>query len=197
MSSPTSGSDPNHPQGNAAQGQPGWSAPQGPPQGYGQAPQGYGEAPQAYGAAPQGYGGPAPAYSGAPDSGTGQRPGTVTAAAIIGIVIGALGLLSIFGIGLVFAFDAVLGILSLLSIVAAAVLVVGGIQTLQGKSPQLLILGSYASIGIQLLSLIWALVAGWGFLFVGLLGFVLPILIVALLRQPPAKQYYASRGINY
>jgi hypothetical protein len=197
MSSPTSGSDPNHPQGSAPQGQPGWSAPQGPPQGYGQAPQGYGQAPQGYGQAPQGYGGPAPAYSGAPDGGTGQRPGTVTAAAIIGIVIGALGVLSVFGLGVLFAFDAVLGILGLLSVVAAAVLVVGGIQTLQGKSPQLLILGSYASIGIQLLTLIWALVAGWGFLFAGMLGFVLPILIVALLRQPPAKQYYASRSINY
>ena len=39
------------------------------PQGYGAAPAGLRPAPQGYGAAPQGYGGPAPAYSGAPDGG--------------------------------------------------------------------------------------------------------------------------------
>ena len=54
---------------------------------------GYGAAPRATAARPQGYGGPAPAYSGRPDAGSGQRPGMVTAAGIIGIVWGALGLL--------------------------------------------------------------------------------------------------------
>jgi hypothetical protein len=182
MSSPTPGSDPNFPQGGAPQGQPGWSAPQGPPPG---GPQGYDPAPS-YSGAPAGHGGPGA-----------QRPGQVTAAAIIGIVIGALGILSVFGLGLIFAFDAVLGVLSLLSVVAAVVLLVGGIQAIQGKSPQLLLLGSYASIGVQLLTLIWAMVSGWGFLFAGVLGFILPIVIVVLLRQPVAKQHYAARGISY
>lgn len=174
MSSPTPGSDPNYPQGGAPQGQPGWGAPQQPAAGYN----------------------PAPSYAGGPVP-TGQRPGMVTAAAVIGIVIGALGVLGLFSIGLYFAFDTVLGLLSLLAVAAAVVNLVGGIQAIQGKSPKLLLLGSYASVAVQLLTLIWALVSGYGFVFLGLLGFVLPGLIVFLLMQPQSKQYYASRGISY
>jgi hypothetical protein len=178
MSSPTPGSDPNHPQGGAPQGQ-NWGTPPPPPAG------GYDPAPS-YSGAPAGYGASA-----------GQRPGMVTAASIIGIVIGALGVLSIFSIGIVFAFDAVLGLLSLLGLAAAVVTLVGGIQAIQGKSPKLLLLGSYGSIVVQLLTLIWAAVTGYGFLFLGLLGFILPGIIIALLMQPPSKQYFATRGQSY
>ena len=189
MSSPTPGSDPNSPQGGAPQGQPGWSAPQGQP-GW-NAPQGPAQGSQGYG--------PAPSYSGSPAGygGGGQRPGMVTAAAIIGIVIGALGILSIFAVGVLFAFDTILGLLTLLSFAVAVVVLVGGIQAIQGKSPQLLLMGSYASIGVQLLTLIWAAISGYGFLFTGLLGFILPGIIVFLLLNPQSKQFYASRGISY
>ena len=177
MSSPTSGSDPDYSQGSAPQGQPGWGAPQAPGDGYTPAP--------SYSAAPAGYGA------------TAQRPGTVTAAAIIGIVIGALGVLGVFALGVYFAFDTVLGLLSLLGVIAAVVTLIGGIQAIQGKSPRLLLLGSYASIAVQLLMLIWGIVSGYGFVFLGLLGFLLPGLIVFFLLQPQAKQYYASQGISY
>jgi hypothetical protein len=189
MSSPTSGPDQPgpgqyHPQGSPPPppaGQPGWGAPPPPQQGYG-GPTGYG--------APSGYGAPG-----------GPRPPQVTTAAVIGIVIGALGslggLLGLFGVGLVFAFDAILGLLTIASLVVAVVVLVGGIQAIQGKSPRLLLLGSYASIGVQLLYLLWSIISGWGFAFLGLLGFVLPALIVFLLMQPQAKQFYASRGIDY
>jgi hypothetical protein len=205
----TPGSDPNYPQGNP-QGQPGWGAPQGPPEGYGTPGQGYGAPGQGYGAPGQGYGTPgqgyeaAPSYSGSPagyGGPGGQRPGQVTAAAIIGIVIGGIGslfgLLGLLALGLIFAANALLGILFLLSLVAAVVVLVGGIQTIQGKSPRLLLLGSYASIGLQVLSLIISVAVGEGFSFVSLLGFVLPILIVFLLMQPQSKQYFASRGVSY
>jgi hypothetical protein len=175
MSSPTPGSDPNYPQSAAPQGQPGWGAPQQPAPGYS----------------------PAPSYSAGPPAGAGQRPGMVTAAAIIGIVIGALGVLGIFAVGLYFAFDTVLGLLSLLSVAAAVVTLIGGIQTIQGKSPRLLLLGSYAAIAIQLLLLIWGVISGYGFVFLGLLGFVLPAVIVFLLLNAQSKQYYSSRGISY
>jgi len=203
MSSPTPGSDPNYPQGKPPEDQPGWNAPPGSPQGYG-APQNYG-APQGYGPpqgydAPQGYGGPAPAYSGGPGVGAG-RPSQVTAAAIIGIVIGGIGtlfgVLGLLALGIIFEVSALLGILFLLSLAAAVVVLVGGIQTLQGKSPRLLLLGSYASIGIQVLSLVISMAVGEGFSFVSLLGFVLPGLIVFLLMQPQSKQYFGSRGLSY
>jgi hypothetical protein len=197
MSSPTfgpdqPGPDPSYPQGSPPppQGQPGWGAAPPPPAG-----QGYGAPQQGYGA-PAGYGSPA-GYGAA----SGQRPPQVTTAAVIGIVIGALGslggLLGLFGVGLVFAFDAILGLLTIASLVVAVVVLVGGIQALQGKSPRLLLMGSYASIGVQLLYLLWSIISGWGFAFLGLLGFLLPAIIVFLLMQPQAKQFYASRGISY
>ncbi|MGY1833596.1 hypothetical protein ACI79P_00615 [Blastococcus sp. SYSU DS0510] len=202
MSSPT-GSDPDHPQGGSPQGQPGWGPPPGqqPGQGYGQQPgQGYGQQPapqygQGYGQQPGGYPSAPPGYGQAPG---GQRPGQVTAAAVIGVIIGGLGtlggLLTLFAIGALFEIDALLGILALLSFAAAVVLLLGGIQVLRGQDPKLLLLGSYASIALQLLYLLWSLVQEEGFVFTGLLGFVLPILIVVLLRTEQSRQYFASRG---
>ena len=178
MSSPTPGSDPNYPQGGAPQGQPGWGAPQSPEQGYT----------------------PAPSYS-APPAGsgaTGQRPGMVTAAGIIGIVWGALGLL--FGLlGLAIAFSllgGLYGLLVLIGVVVAAALLWAGIQVIQNKSPRLLLLISYIAIGINILTMIIGIAQGAS-IFSYLLGFVIPGVIVFLLLNPQSKQYYASRGISY
>ena len=186
MSSPT-GPDQNYPQGGAPQGgQPGWNPPQQqPPAGYGAS--GYG---------PSGYN-PAPSYAAGPPA-TGQRPGMVTAAGIIAIVWGALGLLlGLLALTVAFTLlGAVYGLLVLISVAVAGVLLWAGIQVQQGKSPRLLLLICYISIGINLLSLIWAASQGAS-IFSGLLGFIIPGVIVALLLNPQSKQYYASRGINY
>ncbi|MGY1702091.1 hypothetical protein [Geodermatophilus sp. SYSU D00766] len=164
-------------------------------QAYGQ--QAYGQQPYGQAAAPYGgFGGPSP--SGGP---AGQRPGQVTAAAVIGVVIGGLGslfgLLALLGIGLLFALSPLLGLVTLLAIATAVVVLVGGIQVLTGKGPRLLLLGSYASVGIQLLTLVVSLAVGGGFEFSALLGFLLPGLIIFLLQQPQSKQYFASRGLSY
>jgi hypothetical protein len=178
MSSPTPGSDPNYPQGGAPQGQPGWNAPQGPD---------------------QGYGGPAPSYTGAA-AGYGsapQRPGMVTAAGVIGIVWGALGLIfGLLALTVAFAFGALFGLLLLISVAVSGALLWAGIQVIQNKSPRLLLLISYVAIGINLLTMIWAITQGAS-IFTGLLGFVLPGIIVFLLLNPQSKQFYASRGISY
>ena len=208
MSGPTPGPDPYRPEGGAPQGQPGWGAPQGQP-GWG-APQ---EQPGWRGPEDQpGWGqpqhpapgqSPAPSWSGQPagyGSPSGQRPGQVKAAAIIGMVIGGFGtffgVLGLLALGLVFEAGAVLGLLYLLSLATAVVLLVGGIQTMQGKSPRLLLLGSYASIGVQLLYTIFAMSLGEAW-FSGLLGFALPILIVVLLRHQRSREYFAARGLSY
>ncbi|MGY1915720.1 hypothetical protein [Blastococcus sp. SYSU DS0973] len=202
MSSPT-GSDPDYPQGGGPQGQPGWGPPPGqqPPPGYGQPPQGYGhgynQSPQGYGQGPGGYPAAPPGYGGPPPD---QRPGQVTAAAVIGIIIGGLGtlfgLIGLFALGLIFDASAILGLLYLLSLATSVVMLIGATQTIQGKSPRLLLLGSYASIGVQLLYTIFAVVYGEAW-FSGLLSFVLPILIVFLLVQPRSRQYFAARGVSY
>ena len=160
----------------------------GPGQPYGQQPP-YGQ-PQPSG----GFGGPSP-YGGGP---AGPRPGVVTAAAIVGIVWGGLGtLFGIIGLGLAFQLSALLGLIVLLSTALSIGLLVGGIQTLQGRSPKLLLLISYVAIGINVLSLIVSLVSEGGSAANGVLGFILPVVVVALLRQPQARQWYASRGISY
>jgi hypothetical protein len=121
----------------------------------------------------------------------------VTAAGVIGIVWGGLGLLfGLLALSLAFAFGAVYGLLLLISIVISAALLWAGIQVIQGKSPRLLLLFSYVAIGINLLTTIWAVMEGASILS-GLLGFVLPGIVVFLLLNPQSKQYYASRGISY
>ena len=186
MSSPT-GPEQNYPQGGAPQGQPDWNAPQQSAPGYQRAAPGYQSAPQ-YSGAPAGYGAPA-----------GQRPGMVTAAAIIGIVWGAVGALfgllvtlAAFGLG-----AALVGLIFLVSTAASVGLLVGGIQALQGKSPRLLMLLCYVAIAIGVISLIISFAATGGNAFGGVLGIIIPGVIVFLLMQPPSKQYYAARGISY
>lgn len=177
MSSPTPGSDPNYPQG-APQGQPGGDVPQ-------QAAPGYTPAPS-YSTAPAGYG-----------AATGQRPGMVTAAGIIGIVWGALGLLfGLLALAVVFAIGAFLGLLVLVSVVLSAALLWAGIQVIQNKSPRLLLLISYVAIAINLLTMIIGIAQGAS-IFSYLLGFVIPGIIVFLLLNAQSKQYYAARGISY
>jgi hypothetical protein len=179
MSSPTPGSDPNYPQGGAPQGEPAWGAPQSQP-----AAQGYNPAPS-YSAAPAGYGP------------TAQRPGMVTAAGVIGIVWGALGLLfGLLALAIVFALSALLGLLVILSVALSAALLWAGIQVIQNKSPRLLLLISYVAIGINILTMIIGIAQGAS-IFSYLLGFVIPGVIVFLLLNPQSKQYYAARGISY
>ncbi|HEV7188557.1 MAG TPA: hypothetical protein VGN28_11735 [Blastococcus sp.] len=174
MSSPT-GSDPDFPQGAAPQGQPGWGPPQQPAPGYT----------------------PAPSYSAGPPAGAGQRPGMVTAAGVIGIVWGGLGLLfGLLALTILFAFGALLGLLALVGVVVSAALLWAGIQVIQGKSPRLLLLISYVSIGLNLLIVIFEIAQGASILS-GLFGFILPGVIVFLLLNQQSKQYYSSRGISY
>ena len=183
MSSSTPGSDPNVPP-PAPESQTGWAAP--PQPGYGQ-PQGYQPAP-ASSAPPAGYGAQA-----------GQRPGMVTAAAIIGIVWGALGallslivMIAAFGLG-----AAVVGLVLLLSLAFSVALLVGGIFVLQGKHPKLLLYSCYAAILIGVIELIVSIAMTGGNAFSGVLGFVVPGVIIALLFQQQSRQYFAARGQTY
>jgi len=192
MSSPT-GSDPNYPQGGAPQGQPGWGAPEPPAQGYNAPQQGY-NAPQ------QGYN-PAPSYSGAPagyGAPSGQRPGMVTAAAIIAIVWGGLGaLFGLLAMAVAFTLFPLLGLFVLIGVLVAVALLVGGIFVLQGKSPKLLLYICYAAIVINIIELIISIAQNGGSAFSGVLGFIIPGVIVALLLQPASKQWFATRGQTY
>jgi len=121
----------------------------------------------------------------------------VTAAGIIGIVWGALGLLfGLLALAVVFAIGAFLGLLVLVSVVLSAALLWAGIQVIQNKSPRLLLLISYVAIAINILTMIIGIAQGAS-IFSYLLGFVIPGVIVFLLLNPQSKQYYTARGISY
>jgi hypothetical protein len=121
----------------------------------------------------------------------------VTAAGVIGIVWGALGLLfGLLGLSIAFAVGSIYGLLLLITVVIAAALLYAGIQVIQGKSPRLLLLISYVAIAVNLLTMIWAITQGAS-VFNGLLGFVLPGVVVFLLLNQQSKQYYAAHGITY
>jgi hypothetical protein len=206
MSTPT-GNDPNYPQGGAPQGQPGWGAPETPAQGYDAPSQSYNAPSQNYNAPPQDYNAPsqgyspAPSYSGAPagyGAATDQRPGLVTGAAIVAIVWGGLGtLFGLLAMAVAFSLFPLLGLFVLLAVLISVALLVGGIFALQGKSPKLLLYICYAAIVINLLELIFSIVKSGGSVFSGLLGFIIPGVIIALLFQPASKQWFAARGQTY
>jgi hypothetical protein len=190
MSTPSSGSEPNYAQEGPTGGQPGWGSPQGQPPGWGPRqgqPPGYGP-PPGYPASPAGYGGPA----------SGARPGMVTAAGIVGIVWGALALLfGLLALSVAFAISGLLGLIVLVAVVVGVGLLVCGIYVVTGRSPKILLYISYAAIAINIIELIISLAQNGGNAFSGVLGFVLPGVIVGLLLQPQSKQYYASRGLSY
>ena len=140
---------------------------------------------------------PQPGWSPAPDGPTaGVRPPQVTGAAVAAVVIGALGalggLLNLAVIGTVFDVSPLLGVLVLVSLVVALAVLAGGIQLLRGGDEKLLLTALYASIALNLLVVVLSLVDG-SFQFFNLLGFLIPLVIVFLLRQPPAQQYLAGR----
>lgn len=176
MTGPT-GPDPHQPHGTPLPPQQNWNA---PPPGYGTPPVG---------------------------QATGQRPGQVTAAAVIGIVWGALG--SLFGLlGLIGASviaESDLGVeitaldivVTILGIAVAVALIVGGIQVLRGKSPQLLFYAALALAAAFVLGVIVNLAQGRDFAVPGVLTIVVAAVIVSLLRNERSKQYYASQGISY
>jgi hypothetical protein len=176
MSSPT-GSDQNYPQGGAPQGaQPGWNQPQQQP------PAGY---------SPPGYD-PAPSYAGGPAAGS-ARPPQVTAAAVLGFVVGALALLGALAF---FALASLFGLLVLFGVLylaLAAANIWGGVQALQGKGSTILKIAGLVTAGLALLGFVLALIQT-GFDFWSLLMAVAGGAIFFLLNQPVSQQWFASRG---
>ncbi len=135
---------------------------------------------------------PYPAYAGAPGVPAGAaRPGMVTAAAVLAFVVGGLGiifglvafgLLSTFGVGGFYTF------LVVLSLIACAAMIWGGVQALNGKDGRIIVIAAAAAIVINLIEIIMYFYAG------SLLGLVIPILILVFMFNPQSKAWIQSRG---
>ncbi|MBA3295090.1 MAG: hypothetical protein H0T40_15485 [Geodermatophilaceae bacterium] len=150
--------------------------------GYGQQPQpGYGQQGSYPSAPPAGYGA-------AP---TQNRPGMVTAAAVLAFVSGGLGL-----IGNLLAFSVigslgvpgVLVIFVIIGLVLSAGLIYGGIQAMQGKNFVILLAVAAASVVLNLISMLLYFQA------TALLSFIIPILIIVFLMNPQSKAWITARG---
>ena len=203
---------PSHPYG---QQQP-YGQPQYGEQHYGQ-PQYSGQQPQ-YGWQPYGQEG-GPAAYGRYDSGVRPgRRGGVTAAAVLGIVWGALGVLVTIGLIFIGAFfggsvndaenaiaglgsyvGAAAGVLFALGLLAAAwavVMIWGSVRALSGRSRVLLIVGASISIAATAIQFIGSLASlsdsGAGSVVVAVVLLAVSILIVVLLSNKAATQYFTA-----
>ena len=135
----------------------------------------------------------------APEDQSGRRPGTVTAAAVVGIVMGALTcLLSLLALAAVGALDTDLSavdvVLGLLGTAVAVAMLVGGVRLLRGGTHLLLLRAAYAVSGPWLLGVVANLAAGNGFVGGGLLSVVAAAVVVGLLGGQQAQRWTATRG---
>ncbi len=150
--------------------------------GYGQPAQpGYGAQGGYPSAPPTGYGAAAPQ----------NRPGMVTAAAVLAFVSGGLGLLgNLLAFSLIgsFGVPGFLVVLAVVGLLLSIGLIYGGLLTLQGKSFVILLVLAGAAILLNLISMITY------FQVTSLLSFVIPVLIIIFLMNPQSKAWIKSRG---
>lgn len=168
-------------------GSPGYPAPGAAASGYPvQPPPG----PPGYAAGPPGY---AP-YGGQGSPVATARPGTVTAAAVLAFVVGGLGIignlivfstLSSLGVGGFYVF------LSIIAIIADIGLIWGGVQVLGGKDGRIVIGAAGLLILVNLIAIIIV------FSPMSLLGFILPILIIALMLGAGSKKWLDQQGATH
>ncbi|MEU2349250.1 hypothetical protein [Modestobacter sp. NPDC049651] len=207
MSSPTPGPEQQPwgpPPGAAGPGagspQPGPGSPYAPGSQYGSGPQ-YGWGPQ-HGNAPQ-YGN-APQWGNAAQPGGGwgdppaRRPGSVTGAAVVGIVFGSLvGVLNLVGLLAAGTLDVDFGIaevvITIVVVALSVALAVGGIRVLAGRDPRLLNQAGLGLVVLWLVTFVIALVSGAA-AFSGFFTLVAGAVVLGLLRNPASRHWFASRG---
>ncbi len=162
------------------------------PYGYGQLGQ-----PQPYG---YGYGGGA----------SPQRPGAVTAAAVLGFILGAFAVIAAIvlfaggsfltgvddgGTGIAGAILGVLIVIGLLVVSIAVMLIWGAVLALSGRSRVLLIVAASLVAGLGLIGFFGSLGdpgTDTGGIVSQLIGLVIAGLIIVLLSLDPATQYFAA-----
>ncbi len=166
--------------GYGQQAQPGYGQQAQP--GYGQQAQpGYGQQGSYPSAPPAGYGAAA----------TQNRPGMVTAAAVLAFISGGLGLIGgllAFSVIGSFGVPSSLVIFVIVGLVLSIGLIYGGVQALQGKNFVILLGLAAASIVINLISMLIYFQAS------SLISFIFPILIIVFLVNPQSKAWITARG---
>jgi hypothetical protein len=119
------------------------------------------------------------------------RPGMVTGAAVIAFIIGGLSILFdliAFGVLSSLSVGGIYVVVLILSIVAGALMIWGGVQALSGKDGRILVIAAGLAILLNLISMIIYFSA------TSLLSMVLPILIIIFMINPQSKAWVQSKG---
>ena len=117
------------------------------------------------------------------------RPGMVTAAAVLAFIVGGLSIIfDLIAFSVLSIVGGAYAIYIILALVAAALLIWGGVQALNGKDGRILVIAAGAAIVVNLIGMIIYFSAG------SLLGLVIPILILVFMFNPQSKAWIQSKG---
>lgn len=146
---------------------------------------------------PQQFGGQTP-YPGPSQypSPNGGRPGMVTAAAVLGFVVGGLqilgGLLLLLAGGIASNISGALGgifiVVAILLLAVGGLYVFAGIKALQGKNAKILVIVAGVAVVLQVISMLS------DFTPTSLIGLAISVGIIALLLQEQSKAWFRSKG---
>ena len=165
--------------------------------------QGHQGQPPVYGAAPPPYGAAAPAYGTAAPVGYrgGQRPGAVTAAAVMAFVVGAVVILiNVFALFFFIpsvhdAFNTWARVVGLVRLALGAVFIWGGIAALKGRTRTVLLVVSVIEAIFSLLLLMFLVLSVWFWFLVppAAMEFTFVVTILILILQPQSRDFFGAR----
>jgi hypothetical protein len=126
---------------------------------------------------------------GYPPAAAAARPGMVTAAAVLAFIVGGLSIIfDLIAFSVLSLVGGAYAIYIILALVAAALLIWGGVQAMSGKDGRILVIAAGAAIVVNLIGMIVYFSAG------SLLGLIIPILILVFMFNPQSKAWIQSRG---
>ncbi|MTD13093.1 hypothetical protein GIS00_03915 [Nakamurella sp. YIM 132087] len=120
-------------------------------------------------------------------SGTWQRPGIVTAAAVLAFIAGGLGSLGLIALMALGEFDTpFLTYLAVVGLLFGGIFVWGGVAALTGRSSRILVVLAIADVVLEIVLLVLTRDPSGGLLF--------PILIWVFLMQRRSRDWFRLRG---
>jgi hypothetical protein len=126
---------------------------------------------------------------GYPPAAAAARPGMVTAAAVLAFIVGGLSIIfDLIAFSVLSLVGGAYAIYIILALVAAALLIWGGVQAMSGKDGRILVIAAGAAIVVNLIGMIVYFSAG------SLLGLIIPILILVFMFNPQSKAWIRSKG---